>query len=207
MGDGTPPDFFISYTARDRKWAEWMAWVLENKGGFRVVIQAWDVVAGTHWVTFMDKATASERTIAVLSAAYERSAYGTEEWHAAYRTDPSGLLRRLIPVRVENLLPACKNLGVTAVTNGAFRLHPVEWNIGEAAGALAAFCLSQKLAPRQVRNTPQRLADFQLELERQGVELDWPRMETARSYYSHHNLEIKDAADFYFGEAWRPHDQ
>ncbi|HSH94138.1 MAG TPA: hypothetical protein VK968_08330 [Roseimicrobium sp.] len=30
----------------------------------------------------------------------------------------------------------------------------------------------------------------------------WPRMETARSYYSHHNLELKDADTFYFGEAW-----
>lgn len=112
-------------------------------------------------------------------------------------------LGALLPVRVENLLPACKNLGVTAVTNGAFRLHPVEWNIGEAAGMLAAFCMERKLAPRQVRNAAAHLADFQRTLVRQGVELEWPRMATARSYYSHHNLELKDAADFYFGEAWR----
>jgi hypothetical protein len=106
-------------------------------------------------------------------------------------------------VRVENVLPACKNLGVTAVTNGAFRLHPVEWNLGEVAGALAAFCLDKKLTPRQVRNTPKLLAEFQDELVRQGVELQWPRMETSRSYYSHHNVDLNDAADFYFGEAWR----
>jgi hypothetical protein len=114
-------------------------------------------------------------------------------------------LGALIPVRVENLLPAGKNLGVTVVTNGAFRVHPTEWNIGEAAGALAAFCLQRGLRPRQVRNTPRHLADFQRELVRQGVELDWPagRMATARSYYSHHNLELKDADTFYFGEAWR----
>lgn len=112
-------------------------------------------------------------------------------------------LGALIPVRVENLLPACKNLGVTHVTNGAFRVHPTEWNIGEAAGALAAFCLERKLKPRQVRNTPAMLANFQRELVRQGVELDWPHMATARSYYSHHNLEVKDADTFYFGEAAR----
>jgi hypothetical protein len=112
-------------------------------------------------------------------------------------------LGALLPVRVENLLPACKNLGVTHVTNGAFRVHPTEWNIGEAAGALAAFCLENKLAPRQVRNTPGRLADFQRELTRLGVELKWRHMATARSYYSHHNLELKDADTFYFGEAWR----
>jgi hypothetical protein len=114
-------------------------------------------------------------------------------------------LGALIPVRVENLLPAGKNLGVTAVTNGAFRVHPTEWNIGEAAGALAAFCLQRGLRPRQVRNTPLHLADFQRVLAGQGVEFDWPagRMATARSYYSHHNLELKDTDTFYFGEAWR----
>ena len=112
-------------------------------------------------------------------------------------------LGALIPVRVENLLPACKNLGVTHVTNGAFRVHPTEWNIGEAAGALAAYCVKRQLRPRQVRNDAKHLGDFQRELVRQGVELDWPRMDTSRSYYSHHNLELKDADTFYFGEASR----
>jgi hypothetical protein len=112
-------------------------------------------------------------------------------------------LGALIPVRVNNLIPACKNLGVTAVTNGSFRVHPTEWNIGESAGALAAFCLGRKVAPRQVRATPALLADFQRELTRRGVELDWPQNQTSRSYYSHHNLELKDAGSFYFGEASR----
>ena len=58
-------------------------------------------------------------------------------------------LGALIPVRVENLLPACKNLGTTHITNGCYRLHPVEWNIGEASGALAAYCLDKDLVPRQ----------------------------------------------------------
>ena len=70
-------------------------------------------------------------------------------------------LGALIPQRVENLLPACKNLGVTHITNGCYRLHPIEWNIGEAAGALAAYCLENGLAPRQVRNDAARLSDFQ----------------------------------------------
>ncbi|MEZ4611387.1 MAG: FAD-dependent oxidoreductase [Caldilineaceae bacterium] len=35
-------------------------------------------------------------------------------------------LGALIPVRMENMLPACKNLGVTHITNGCYRLHPVE---------------------------------------------------------------------------------
>ena len=85
-------------------------------------------------------------------------------------------LGALIPRRLENLLPACKNLGVTHVTNGCYRLHPIEWNIGEAAGALAAYCLDAGESPRGVRNTPQKLADFQRSLAGQGVELEWPQM-------------------------------
>jgi hypothetical protein len=85
-------------------------------------------------------------------------------------------LGALIPRRVENVLPACKNLGTTHITNGCYRLHPVEWAIGEAAGALAAFCLEQKESPRAVRNTTKRLAAFQARLSAQGVEIAWPRL-------------------------------
>jgi hypothetical protein len=83
-------------------------------------------------------------------------------------------LGALLPVRVENLLPACKNLGVTHITNGAYRLHPVEWNIGEAAGLLAAFALSRHVPPRAVREKPGLLTDFQKLLQAQGIELAWP---------------------------------
>ena len=84
-------------------------------------------------------------------------------------------LGAFIPVRVENLLPACKNLGVTHITNGCYRLHPVEWNIGEVAGALAATCLNRHVTPRQVCNTPALVADFQHTLTHVlGIELAWP---------------------------------
>ncbi|RUL83972.1 FAD-dependent oxidoreductase [Tautonia sociabilis] len=83
-------------------------------------------------------------------------------------------LGALIPVRVKNLLPACKNLGTTHLTNGCYRLHPVEWAIGEAAGTLASFCLDRGLSPRAVRNTPDHLRAFQALLSSRGVELHWP---------------------------------
>lgn len=83
-------------------------------------------------------------------------------------------LGALLPVRVENLLPACKNPGTTHITNGCYRLHPVEWNIGEAVGHLLAFCLKHHTTPRQVRHTAALLADFQRELVKRGVELAWP---------------------------------
>jgi hypothetical protein len=85
-------------------------------------------------------------------------------------------LGALIPRRVDNLLAACKNLGTTHITNGCFRLHPVEWNIGEAAGALAAFCLHRKELPRQVRRNAKLLAEFQKALTADGFELSWPKL-------------------------------
>ncbi len=85
-------------------------------------------------------------------------------------------LGALIPKRMENLLPACKNLGVTHITNGCYRLHPVEWNIGESAGALAAHCVARNFRPREVRNTEKLLRQFQDVLVRQGVEIAWPRL-------------------------------
>ena len=84
-------------------------------------------------------------------------------------------LGALLPKRVENLLPACKNLGVTHITNGCYRLHPVEWNIGEAVGALVAFCLAQKRQPREVRAQTGLLREFQNLLTQDGVPLAWPR--------------------------------
>jgi len=85
-------------------------------------------------------------------------------------------LGALIPQRVENLLPACKNLGVTHITNGCYRLHPVEWNIGEAAACLAARAIQLKTVPRRIRNDAKLLAEFQTTLQRQGIETAWPRL-------------------------------
>jgi len=85
-------------------------------------------------------------------------------------------LGSLIPVRMKNVLPACKNIGTTHITNGCFRLHPVEWNIGEAVGALAAFCLRRELDPSQVHESDALTREFQTLLANQGVELDWPRL-------------------------------
>jgi len=83
-------------------------------------------------------------------------------------------LRALIPIRIENLLPAAKNAGTTHITNGCYRLHPVEWGIGEVAGTLAAFCLATKCTPQQVAAAPELVAQFQARLVADGVELRWP---------------------------------
>jgi len=83
-------------------------------------------------------------------------------------------LGALIPQRMRNLLPANKNIGTTHVTNGCYRLHPVEWGIGEAVGSLLAYCRQHGVIPRQVRSNTRHLADFQKGLVDRKVELRWP---------------------------------
>lgn len=83
-------------------------------------------------------------------------------------------LGALLPQRMSNLLPANKNIGTTHITNGCYRLHPVEWSIGESVGQLIAFAKKTNIPFRAVREHKGRLADFQQMLNRQGVETQWP---------------------------------
>ncbi len=85
-------------------------------------------------------------------------------------------LGAMIPRRMENLVPGCKNIGTTHISNGCYRLHPVEWSIGEAAGSLCAFSHTNKTTPRMVRNTPEKLDEFQSLLKKNGVELQWSQI-------------------------------
>ncbi len=93
-------DFFVSYAQADRGWAEWVAWELEADG-YRVLIQAWDMVPGANWINSMQEGVQrAARTIALLSPEYLSSMYGSVEWQAAWRDDPLGEQRKLIPLRV-----------------------------------------------------------------------------------------------------------
>jgi hypothetical protein len=95
-------DFFVSYTTADQAWAEWIAWQLEE-AGYSTVLQAWDFRPGENFVVQMRRALdAAERVLAVVSAAYLESVYGSDEWTAAFiheRADTTGLLL----VRVESV--------------------------------------------------------------------------------------------------------
>lgn len=82
-------------------------------------------------------------------------------------------LAALIPVATQNLIPTCKNLATTHLTNGAYRLHPIEWAIGEAAGALAAMCLELDLTPAQVAADPWLTWRLQARLVRAGCPIVW----------------------------------
>ena len=91
----------------------------------------------------------------------------------------------LIPERVENVLPGSKNLGVTHITNGTTRMHPTEWVIGEAAGALAAFSLSSGDSAQTIFASRDKTSEFrELLHQRIGIDLEWPK------YGSHDKLLI-----------------
>ncbi len=82
-------------------------------------------------------------------------------------------LGALLPVRMKNILPANKNIGSTHITNGCYRLHPVEWGIGEAVGLLTHYSLENNKTPHEVRENKKLLSDFQNFIQTEGVETKW----------------------------------
>lgn len=93
---------------------------------------------------------------------------------AAQHTKPFQIpLGALIPKDATNLLPACKNIGTTHVTNGSYRLHPIEWSIGEAQGTLAVLSLKNNIAPSQFASYKDRVRILQEQLIDRGVPLFW----------------------------------
>jgi len=99
--------FFVSYTAADKSWAQWIAWHLEQVG-YTTQIQAWDSRPGMNFLAWMSHAAATaERTLVVLSPAYEQAAgFTVPEWTAALHKDPSGTKGLLVPIRVADFTPA-----------------------------------------------------------------------------------------------------
>jgi hypothetical protein len=83
-------------------------------------------------------------------------------------------LGSLVPASNTNVFPAAKNIGTTHITNGCYRLHPVEWNIGEAAARLAAFCLAAEIIADQVLESDSTYRAFLEQLHDAGVETEWP---------------------------------
>jgi hypothetical protein len=82
-------------------------------------------------------------------------------------------LGALIPLRMTNLIAGAKNIGATHVTNGAYRLHPVEWTIGEAAAGLAVMAIKTKKSPHQIYENSALLSKLQLHLVQAGSPIFW----------------------------------
>nr|WP_198151947.1 TIR domain-containing protein [Kibdelosporangium sp. MJ126-NF4]CEL21796.1 High-affnity carbon uptake protein Hat/HatR [Kibdelosporangium sp. MJ126-NF4]CTQ92576.1 High-affnity carbon uptake protein Hat/HatR [Kibdelosporangium sp. MJ126-NF4] len=97
-------DFFVSYSLADEDWATWIAHELEA-AGYKVMIQSWDFVPGTHFFDFIDRGIReASAVIAVLSKSYLGSRYGRMEWMAALRAADDPTAAKLLPVRVEDVV-------------------------------------------------------------------------------------------------------
>jgi hypothetical protein len=103
--DAVAKDFFISYTAADKTWASWIAYILEADG-FAVTIQEWDFRPGSNFAVEMDKALKQcPRMIAVLSPAYLKAPFPASEWAAVFASDPEGAKNALVPIMVQECQP------------------------------------------------------------------------------------------------------
>jgi hypothetical protein len=99
---------------------------------------------------------------------------GPEDVGVSTRTRPFQIpLGALIPAETANFAASAKNIGTTHITNGCYRLHPIEWNIGEAAGALAAWSLETKQSPDRIWRDTAATKRFQRSLLGEGVPLAW----------------------------------
>ncbi len=98
-------DFFISYTGKDEKWAEWIAETLENNG-YSTIIQAWDFKVGGSFVNDMNEAIKRcKKVMLVLSEKYLKSDYCTAEWQNFFVDDPIGKDALIIPIRIDDVKP------------------------------------------------------------------------------------------------------
>ena len=79
----------------------------------------------------------------------------------------------MVQEEVRNFLPAAKNIGVTHITNGAYRLHPIEWALGEAAGFFAAEVLRRKTDVLRCYRNKNSLRRIQRTLLEFGSPLLW----------------------------------
>ncbi|WP_309384407.1 FAD-dependent oxidoreductase [Cerasicoccus frondis] len=80
-------------------------------------------------------------------------------------------LGALVSPQLKNFAVANKGIGVTQITNGAYRLHNTEWAIGEAAGELAAYFLERRPAHPNLKG--QDLFAYQRRLLGVGIPLYW----------------------------------
>jgi hypothetical protein len=82
-------------------------------------------------------------------------------------------LGALVPVDTDGLVLSAKSLGTTHITNAAYRMHPMEWAIGEASGFLAVFAVWTGLEPRVLATTEQHIRKIQGFMARNGIPIFW----------------------------------
>jgi hypothetical protein len=99
-------DLYLSYVPEDRMWADWITAILSG-AGFHVLREDITSAAGTSTRAAARRgAESAARTLAVLSAAYQRSPQARGVWESLTADDPAGASGRLIPIRVGEVTPS-----------------------------------------------------------------------------------------------------
>ncbi|MCO1657120.1 toll/interleukin-1 receptor domain-containing protein [Pseudonocardia humida] len=93
---------FVSHAGRDRAWAEWIAWQLDQ-ARIETELDSWDWQTGENFVERMNTALArADAMVAVFSQAYfDPARWTAEEWQAAVHTAKQRP-RFLRPVRIDD---------------------------------------------------------------------------------------------------------
>jgi tetratricopeptide (TPR) repeat protein len=96
-----PTDFFVSYRHTQEKWAEWIAWALED-AGFHVDLDKWDLPPGGNIVSYIHGALQrANQVLAVVSTDYFGSGWTEAEWTAALASGIQENRNRLVLVKIE----------------------------------------------------------------------------------------------------------
>jgi len=82
-------------------------------------------------------------------------------------------LGSLVPINTDGLVLSAKSLGTTHITNAAYRMHPMEWAIGEASGCLAVASAWFGIQPRELATQEVHIRRIQGFLTRNGVPIFW----------------------------------
>lgn len=82
-------------------------------------------------------------------------------------------LGALVPQTTDGLVLSAKSLGTTHITNAAYRMHPMEWAIGEASGFLAVFAVWTGLAPRSLATETAHIRKIQGYVTRNQIPIFW----------------------------------
>ena len=98
-------------------------------------------------------------------------------------------LGALIPPDCHNMLCANKNIATTHLSNGSYRLHPVEWSIGTGAGMAAAVAMKHSCTPAQIVHQKRLLHEVQQRLIQSGTALGWA-------------IDVKPGDAIFIGTQW-----
>ncbi|WP_216587823.1 FxSxx-COOH system tetratricopeptide repeat protein [Streptomyces brasiliscabiei] len=170
-------DFYVSYAATDRLWADWTVTVLRAAGYEATLtpIEVDDVTAGPVTPTGLDRTLAGEgRMVVLLSPQYTALPHAREIWQRTSRRDPSGQIGMIVPLRVDDTPPpaefaplsAVSLAGVTAeeavarLLTTVDRAGSVEPGSRPAAIGLAAAARLPGTPPQVIGGRPQRNAVF-----------------------------------------------